>query len=179
MLYIYLARHKTVKAAITAVHLRALHMNAIAALFKRLRRRTADSIAPTKQFNLLRWFSVVSLLLISMIALGLGSVSTRFLVAESLERDSLLSEQFIQTIARNEIHDHGLTGIQIGEAIPSYEYETMSNGVQSGQLVRSKFLDYLSRYPDSLLISIYSPRRTVIWSTNPDLIGKKILNEEL
>jgi two-component system sensor histidine kinase HydH len=154
-------------------------MNVTAALFKRLRRRTADSIAPTKQFNLLRWFSIVSFLLISVIAFGLGSVSTRFLVAESLDRDALLSAQFIQTIAKDEIHQHGLTGIQIEKALPSSEYESLPEGVQNGQRVRSKFLDYLSHYPDSLLISIYSPRRTVVWSTNPELVGKKILNEEL
>lgn len=154
-------------------------MNATAALFKRLRRRSADAIAPKKQFNLLRWFSIVSFLLISVIAFGLGFVSTRFLVAESLEHDALLSAQFIQTIAKDEIHHHGLTGIQIAKALPSSEYEMLSEGVQNGQRVSSKFLDYLSRYPDSLLISIYSPRRTVVWSTNPELVGKKFFNEEL
>ena len=60
-------------------------------LLKRLRRRMTDSIAPTNRnrLNLLRWFSIVSFLLISVIAFGLSSMATRFLVTESLERDAL------------------------------------------------------------------------------------------
>lgn len=155
-------------------------MHATAALFKRLRRRTADSIAPTKQFNLLRWFSIVSFLLISVIAFGLGSVSTRFLIAESLERDALLSAQFIQTLAKGEIRHHGLSGTQIGNALALSENVMVSETIsQNRQRVSSEFLDYLSHLPDSLLISIYSPLRTVVWSTNPQLVGQKILNDEL
>ncbi|WP_137805279.1 HAMP domain-containing sensor histidine kinase [Pseudomonas sp. G(2018)] len=151
-------------------------MHATAALFRRLRRRTADSIAPTRQFNLMRWFSVVSFLLIGVIAFGLGSVSTRFLVTESLERDALMSAQFIQTIAKGEIRHHGLAGLQIAEPVQHVQDEVLS---KNGQRVRSEFLDYLSRLPDLLLISIYSPLRTVVWSTNPQLVGKHILNDEL
>nr|WP_256590834.1 MULTISPECIES: histidine kinase dimerization/phospho-acceptor domain-containing protein [unclassified Pseudomonas] len=151
-----------------------------AALFKRLRRRTADSIAPTKQFNLLRWFSIVSFLLISVIAFGLGSLSTRFLATESLERDALMSAQFIQTIAKGEIRHHGLTGMQPADTAALTENGTVSEEMSKNrQRLTSEFLDYLSRLPDSLLVNIFSPLRTVVWSTNPQLIGKKILNDEL
>jgi two-component system sensor histidine kinase HydH len=155
-------------------------MLAVSALLKRLRQGTTDSIAPTKQFNLLRWFSIVSFVLISVIAFGLGSVSTRFLVAESLERDALLSAQFIQTIAKAEIRHHTLAGTQIGNALALPEHEMQSNAMpQNKPHKRSEFLDYLSHLPDSLLISIYTPLRTVAWSTNPQLIGKKFFNDEL
>ncbi|MDZ5436175.1 ATP-binding protein [Pseudomonas fluorescens] len=151
-------------------------MQATAALFRRLRRRTADSIAPTRQFNLMRWFSVVSFLLIGVIAFGLGSVSIRFLVTESLERDALMFAQLIQTVAKGEIRHHGLAGIQIAEATQRLQVESLSTDRQP---VRSELLEYLSRIPDALLISIYSPHRTVVWSTNPHLVGKQILNDEL
>jgi two-component system sensor histidine kinase HydH len=155
-------------------------MHATAALFKRLRRGMADSIAPTKQFNLLRWFSIVSFLLISVIAFGLGSVSTRFLVAESVERDALMSAQFIQTIAKGEIRHHGLAGMPIGDVLARAQHETLAEETsQNRPHISSEFLDYLLRLPDSLLISIYSPLRTVVWSTNPQLLGKKIVNDEL
>jgi two-component system sensor histidine kinase HydH len=154
-------------------------MHASAALFKRLRRGMADSIAPTQQFNLLRWFSIVSFLVISMIAFGLGSVSTRFLIAESLERDALMSAQFIQTIAKGEIRHHGLAGIPIKEMALAPHETRAEDMTQNRPRERSDFLDYLSRIPDSLLISVYSPFRTVVWSTNPLLVGKKILNDEL
>lgn len=155
-------------------------MHVVSALFRRLHRREADSIAPTKQFNLLRWFSIVSFLLISVIAFGLGSVSTRFLVAESLERDALMSAQFIQTIAKGEIRHHGLDGTRIGNVLARTQYGTLLEEIsQNTQDVRSDFLDYLSHLPNSLLISIYSPLRTVVWSTNPQLIGQKFVNDEL
>ena len=64
-------------------------MHVADAVFKRLHHGPTDSIAPTSQLNLLRWFSIVSFLLISVIAFGLDSMATRFLVTESLERDAL------------------------------------------------------------------------------------------
>lgn len=155
-------------------------MHTSAVLFKRLRRRSADSIAPTKQFNLLRWFSIVSFLLISVIAFGLGSVSTRFVVTEILERDALMSAQFIQTIAEGEIRHHGQTGMQIGDFLALAQHKTPLEEISQHRLeVSFEFLDYLSHLPDSLLISIYSPLRTVVWSTNPQLIGQTFLNDEL
>jgi two-component system sensor histidine kinase HydH len=155
-------------------------MPAVDASYKRFHRRKVDSIAPTKQFNLLRWFSIVSFLLISVIAFGLGSLSARFLVAESLERDALMSAQFIQTIAKGEIRHHGLAGMQIGEVLTIVRHEpTADEKEQSRQRIYSDFLDYLSHLPNSLLISIYSPHRKVVWSTNPKLVGQTFLNDEL
>lgn len=154
-------------------------MPAISALFKHLHQADADSITPTRHFSLLRWFSLVSFLLISVIAFGLGTVSTQFLVIESLERDALLSAQFIQTIATGEIRHHGLTGLRMGDVLAATPYAMLSQEMtQNRQRARSEFLDHLAHLPDSLLISIYSPQRTVIWSTNAQLIGKNFLNDE-
>ncbi|WP_137806419.1 HAMP domain-containing sensor histidine kinase [Pseudomonas sp. G(2018)] len=154
-------------------------MQAITTLLKRLQSGASDSIAPTRQPNLLRWFSIVSFILISAIAVGLGAISTRYLVTESLERDALLSAQFIQTIAKGEIRHHELTGMRMGDVLAATDYGMLSQEMsQNRQRARSEFLDHLSHLPDSLLISIYSPLRTVMWSTNPRLIGKKFLNDE-
>jgi two-component system sensor histidine kinase HydH len=139
----------------------------------------ADPIAPTKSPNLLRWFSIVSFILISVIAVGLGSVSTRFLVIESLERDALLSAQFIQTIATGEIRHHGLDGMRMGDVLAATQYGMLSQEMaQNRHRARSEFLDHLAHLPDSLLISIYSPLRTVMWSTNAQLIGQQFLNDK-
>lgn len=155
-------------------------MPAIDVLHKRFHRRTADSIAPTEQFNLLRWFSITSFLLISVIAFGLGSLSTRFLVAESLERDALMSAQFIQTVAKGEIRHHGLSAMQMEEGGAFVQHQATSDeNKQRKQPFSSEFLDYLAHLPNSLLISIYSPRGTVLWSTNRNLVGQVFLNDEL
>ena len=39
---------------------------------------------------------------------------------------------------------------------------------------RGEFLDHIAHLPDTLLANIYAPDRTVIWSTNPALVGKLI-----
>lgn len=127
------------------------------------------------QFNLLRWFSVLSFIIIGAVAIGLGSLSTRFLMNESLERDALLSAQFIQAVAVGEIRHHDLSGMQMGAILTPSVYgmlkeETARNRVRA----RSEFLDHLAHLPDSLLATIYSPEREVVWSTNPALIGRKI-----
>jgi two-component system sensor histidine kinase HydH len=158
---------------------RTFAMQSIAAFFKRLHRGAVDTIAPTKPANLLRWFSIISFLLISAIAIGLASVATRFLVTESLERDALLSAQFIQTIAVGEIRHHGLQGMQTGDVLSATQYGMLSQEMsQNRQRARSEFLDHLSQLPDSLLISIYTPQRKVMWSTNPNLIGQQFLNDQ-
>lgn len=53
----------------------------------------AREIAPTQSFNLLRWFSLISLAIIASVGLAIGSISTHFLVSESLERDAMLSDK--------------------------------------------------------------------------------------
>ncbi|NUU39285.1 HAMP domain-containing sensor histidine kinase [Pseudomonas sp. C2B4] len=155
-------------------------MQTISTLLRRLQRGASASIAPTRQTHLLRGFSIVSFILISAIALGLGAVSTRYLVIESLERDALLSAQFIQTIAKGEIRHHGLTGMRMGDVLAATQYGMLSEEMTLNRhRARSEFLDHLSHLPDSLLISIYSPLRTVMWSTNAQMIGKKFLNDEV
>lgn len=139
----------------------------------------ACEIAPIQPFNLLRWFSLVSLVIIAVVALGIGSISTHFLVSESLERDAMLSAQFIQTLAKGETRHHGLQGMQMGSVLLADEYWIFTQEArQSRERARSEFLDHLSHLPDSLLATIYSPDRTVAWSTNPALIGKHVADDE-
>lgn len=54
-------------------------------------------------FNLLRWFSLISMAVIGTVAIALGAVSTRFVITESVQRDALLTSQFIQAIASAEV----------------------------------------------------------------------------
>jgi two-component system sensor histidine kinase HydH len=65
-----------------------------------------DVTANTVQFDLLRWFSLVSILIITVVALGLGFIATRFVVNESIQRDAVLTAQFIQALASTEVARH-------------------------------------------------------------------------
>ncbi|MCY1279896.1 Adaptive-response sensory-kinase SasA [compost metagenome] len=139
----------------------------------------ASEIAPTKPFNLLRWFSLASLAIIASVALAIGAISTHFLVSESLERDAMLSAQFIQTLAKGEIRHHELQGMQMGDVLLPHQYGMFTReALQNRERARSEFLDHLSHLPDSLLATVYASDRTVIWSTNPALIGQRVAGDE-
>ncbi|MFK0269832.1 sensor histidine kinase [Pseudomonas asiatica] len=134
----------------------------------------------SEPFNLMRRFSLISFVIISCVAVALAWFSTRFLVNESLERDALLSAQFIQSIAVGEIRHHDLLGMKMGDVLSSARYGMLdSETLQNRHRARSEFLDHLANLPDLLLASIFSPEREVIWSTNPRLVGRKVQDRPL
>ncbi len=135
--------------------------------------KTGDS-PPPQQFNLLRWFSLVSLVVIASVAIGLGIISTRFVVTESIERDAMLSSQFIQSIAAAEAHHVALpSSMTMGELLdPRQDAHHPQHMLEARQRARSEFLDHISMLPDALLANIYGADRVIVWSTNPALVGK-------
>lgn len=134
---------------------------------------------PNEPYHLMQRFSLISLIIISAVAIGLAAVTTRYLTNESLERDALLSAQFIQSMAAGEIRHHSLTGMKMGDVLSPTHYGMLEpETAKNRDRARSEFLDHLSNLPDILLASIFSPERTVIWSTNPALLGRTVRNEK-
>ncbi|MHC5349296.1 sensor histidine kinase [Metapseudomonas furukawaii] len=136
--------------------------------------KTGDS--PPPEFNLLRWFSLVSLVVIASVAIGLGVISTRFVLTESIERDAMLSAQFIQSIADAETRHVALpASMTMGELLDArqdaYHPQTM---LAARQRARSEFLDHIALLPDALLANVYGADRVIVWSTNPSLVGKDL-----
>ncbi|MDH0303317.1 HAMP domain-containing histidine kinase [Pseudomonas sp. GD04091] len=144
-----------------------------------LLRRSLPS-EPSQPFNLIRRFSLFSFIIISSVAIGLASLSTRFIINESLERDALLSAQFIQSMAAGEIRHHDLPGMKMGDVLSSTHLGMLNaETAKNRERARSEFLDHLSNLPDLLLASIFSPDRQVIWSTNPALVGRTVHDDPL
>lgn len=132
------------------------------------------------QFNLLRWFSLGSFLIIAAVAMGLGYISTRFLVEESIERDSILTAQFIQAIGAAEIRHASITPSRtMGEMLdPRQDKAYPDVAPKTRAAARIEFLDHVEHLPDLLLATVYALDRTVVWSTNPELIGVRIENDD-
>ncbi|WP_336348216.1 sensor histidine kinase [Pseudomonas monsensis] len=132
------------------------------------------------QFNLLRWFSLASFFIIAAVAVGLGYISTRFVVNESVARDALLTAQFIQAIGDAEIRHAGITPKRtMGEMLdPRQENAFADVKPGSRAAARIEFLDHVEHLPDILLATVYAEDRTVIWSTNPELIGVRIEDDD-
>lgn len=133
-----------------------------------------------RPFNLLRTFSLLSFLVIGTVALALGYIATRYVVQESIERDALLTAQFIHAIAAAEISHVSLPPQQtMGDALDTrkksrFPHET----IHAQRWARSEFLDHIRHLPDVLLLNVYGSDRTIIWSTNRELIGKQIRNND-
>ncbi|HDS1679484.1 TPA: HAMP domain-containing histidine kinase [Pseudomonas putida] len=132
--------------------------------------------APLREFNLLRWFSVISLMIIASVAGGLGYVSTRFVVRDSVERDAMLTAQFIQSLALAEVrHSQLPPGTTMGELLnPRLDEQHLQVSPALAESTRVEFLDHVEHLPDILLANAYARDRTIVWSTNPELIGKRI-----
>ena len=134
-----------------------------------------------KPFNLLRWYAWVSLAIILSVAVGLGLISSRFIVDESIERDALLTAQFITSIADAEVRHVSIPNVRtMGELLdPRIDRANLLDvDPDARRRARGEFLDHIAHLPDMLLANIYAPDRTVIWSSNPALVGKLIEGDE-
>lgn len=135
-----------------------------------------------KPFNLLRWFSVVSMVVIAGASVVLAVVVSHFFVSQTIERDALLTAQFIQAIADAEVRHADLgRGLTIGQFLGT-ETGADEARVPRDELarVRSEFYDHIAHLPDALLATVFTPVGTVLWSTNPALVGANITdNHEL
>ncbi len=141
----------------------------------------AHDQAPAKRpFNLLRWYAFVSLAIILSVAVGLGLISSRFVINESVERDALLTAQFIQSIASAEVRHVSIPNVRtMGELLdPRLDQSFPEVNPEARRNARGEFLDHVAHLPDMLLANIYAPDRTVIWSSNPALVGRMIESDE-
>jgi len=131
-------------------------------------------------FNLLRWFSLVSMAVIGTVAVALGSVSTRFVITESVQRDALLTSQFIQAIASAEVRHVSIPNVRtMGELLdPRKDKDFPDVDPMARANARGEFLDHIEHLPDVILANIYAPDRMVIWSTNPALMGTTIHTDD-
>jgi hypothetical protein len=131
-------------------------------------------------FNLLRWFSLISMAVIGTVAVALGSVSTRFVITESVQRDALLTSQFIQAIASAEVRHVAIPNVRtMGELLdPRKDKDFPDVDPMARANARGEFLDHIEHLPDVILANIYAPDRMVIWSTNPALMGTTIHADE-
>ncbi|WP_194790814.1 sensor histidine kinase [Pseudomonas sp. UFMG81] len=139
-----------------------------------------DASVARRPFDLLRWYAWVSLAIIVSVAVGLGLISSRFIIDESVERDALLTAQFITSIADAEVRHVSIPNVRtMGELLDPRTDHAMSDvDPEARRRARGEFLDHIAHLPDMLLVNIYAPDRTVIWSSNPALVGKLIESDD-
>ena len=118
----------------------------------------------SRPFNLTRWFSVLSLVCIALISVGLALLLSNFLADKLVRRDAVISMEFVQAVV---LADKAAAYLLAGEARGA-----------GGDLENT--FKHFAQMPDVLRANVYARDRSVVWSSDRNLIGKKFeTNPEL
>jgi signal transduction histidine kinase len=110
-----------------------------------------------KAFNLTRFFALASLLCIGVLASLSVVILYRALAHHMLERDATAMQEFTQSIGDTEALEFDLTLVQLmGEPMAITE-----------------FFMHVAELPNVIRTNIYAPNQATIWSSDPELIGKR------
>ena len=147
-----------------------------------IRRNAPESakILGLRAFNLLRWFSLLSFLAVAAISIGFSATLSHFLTREILQRDALLTSQFVGSIVATQNQQASLgRGVSLGQILDErVDLAKLGIDRKDASSVRGQFYDHLKLLPDVLLATVFGVDRTIIWSTNPALIGKVDKNND-
>lgn len=113
--------------------------------------------AAFKRYNLLRSFSILSLVSILAISAISAALLARFLRDNLLQRDAVVTMEFVQSIAQSQN-----TSIYFNEA----DYA-------KGKGPLMDFFTRIAHMPDVVRANVYSRQRTILWSNEEHLIGQR------
>ncbi len=115
-----------------------------------------------KPFNLSRWFAVVGLIAIASISIVAALLLSRFLTERMQRQEAVLTTEFIQSLVLAENAD-----------------EYFRAGHSGGRAVEEAF-QHVAAMPDVLRASAHNRQRTVVWSNDKSIIGRRFTdNPEL
>jgi signal transduction histidine kinase len=120
-----------------------------------------------RPFNLLRSFALLSLVSVIVIGVVSGIVVLRYVSTHLLQRETAITEQFIQSIVDT---SHG------GPIAADVDLTDAAR--ESGRV--AALLADIVHIPDVVRANVYAPNATLVWSTEKNLIGKHFeFNDEL
>lgn len=122
------------------------------------------AVAQTAPFNLLRWFAWLSPLVIALIALANAWLISRFLNDHLFQREASISRDFVQNVL---LADESLAYLARPDDV------TLRRRFQTS-------IAHLSNMPDVLRANVFAADRSILWSSDPAMIGKRFAdNDEL
>ena len=117
-----------------------------------------------KPYSLVRSFALLGLISIVIITAASALLLGRFLRRSLLERDAVLTTQFVQSIAEAQ---------NTGAYFAKTEY-------QQNKQALDEFFVHIAHLPDVVRANVYRADGTIVWSDQQDLIGKRFTdNPEL
>jgi signal transduction histidine kinase len=126
-----------------------------------------------KTFNLLRWFSIASLVALLPVAGLTGIMLSHFLTEETLQRDASLTAQFLRNCIDIEGGHIGLGPSMTFAELLDRRIDPVTLGLSEDDVDggRKDVHEHLQTLPDVLLASLFSREGKIFWSTNQALIG--------
>lgn len=121
-----------------------------------LMRFTRSARHDGKPFNLPRWFAVVGLLSVSTISVTAGALLSRYVSNALIEQDAVLSMEFVQSVLLAEG----------SETLFEPPYEAHRTELES-------MFNHVANMPYVLRANIYSADRSILWSSDHTLIGRR------
>lgn len=116
-----------------------------------------------KPFNLIRWFSYLSLISIVLVSTSSAYIFSRFFTDKILEHDAFVTKEFVQNIVASD------------EVSVLFEKE-----VYGPTSIYEVFFKELSHMPEVARANVYDKQGTVIWSDEASLVGHNFMpNPEL
>lgn len=116
--------------------------------------------------SLTRLFAIAGAVAIGLFSVAMGLLLSNIIETRMLERDAVVSRDFVQSIAK--IQD--LSTVLAADSGP--------RGAEHPQF--AEFVDHLGAMPGVLRVNVYAPDRSVLWSTRSELIGRRFgENDEL
>ncbi|MFQ5783927.1 MAG: sensor histidine kinase [Alphaproteobacteria bacterium] len=116
-----------------------------------------ESQIAVRPYSLLRTFSLLSLLTIVAISAISATLLSRFLTRTLLQRDAVLTMEFVQSIAE-------------AENATAY-FDAKGHGSNTAPLDR--LFDQIAHMPDVVLAHVYARDTTIVWSKYPELVGTR------
>lgn len=126
--------------------------------------KSASQSSPAKRLSFWRWFLAISLLLIVANSAMAAWLLASFLERRMLEQDATVSMQFVNSIVR------------VQEATAYFHGESMN----PARPEMEEFFRHVANLPNVIRANVYGYDRSVLWSSDPDMIGKRFdQNDEL
>ena len=115
-----------------------------------------------RHFRLIVWFMVVSFGAIALISVLLSTLISRFVTHEMLDRDLVVSTQFLNSLVQ-------------AEKVTSYFYGDVQN---PNAPEMEEFFGHVAILPDVVGANVYGADGTILWSSDPSMIGRRFQGNE-
>ncbi|MFM2119191.1 MAG: hypothetical protein RL722_659 [Pseudomonadota bacterium] len=112
---------------------------------------------PEATLNLSSWFAAVALVAITGISSSVGLMLDWFIEEQLLRQQAALTQEFVQSL------------VLVEKPLVAY-FNDPSGGVRDDV---EQSLAHIAVMPDMLRANVYSRDRQVIWSSNPEMIGRR------